>query len=136
MAKMNPYLSFDGNCREALEFYRDCFGGDIIFQTIGESPLADQMPVQMKEAILHATLVSSDFELMATDCVQEQGLIRGNAIAICVNCDSEEQIRHIHSKLTAGSIGQRPLKVTFWGALFADLTDKYGNSWMLNFQRE
>jgi len=77
MAQLNPYLTFNGNCREAMNFYKECLGGELIFQTIGESPMADRMPEKMKECILHATLSNSAMVIMATDCVPEQGLIKG-----------------------------------------------------------
>ena len=49
MARLNPYLNFDNNCREAMNFYKECLGGELTLQTIGESPLCDKMPPQMKE---------------------------------------------------------------------------------------
>jgi PhnB protein len=49
MTQINSYLTFNGNCREAMNFYKDCLGGELNLQTIAESPLADKMPAQMKE---------------------------------------------------------------------------------------
>ena len=56
MTQINSYLTFNGNCREAMTFYQECLGGELFMQTIGESPMAEQMPLPMKESILHATL--------------------------------------------------------------------------------
>jgi PhnB protein len=58
MTQINSYLTFNGNCREAMNFYKDCLGGELNLQTIAESPLADKMPAQMKECILHANSCS------------------------------------------------------------------------------
>lgn len=135
MTNINSYLTFNGNCREAMTFYKECLGGDLIFQTIGESPMADKMPVKMKECILHSSLTNGDVVIMATDCVREEGLIKGNAISLCLNCSSEEEIKHCYKKLSAGGKANHPLEDTFWGAVFGDLTDKYGNNWLLNFTR-
>lgn len=55
MTQINSYLTFNGNCREAMTFYQECLGGELFMQTIGESPMAEQMPLPMKESILHAT---------------------------------------------------------------------------------
>ena len=57
MTQINAYLTFSGNCREAMNFYKSCLGGELTLQTIGESPLGDKMPPQMKDSILHSTLI-------------------------------------------------------------------------------
>ena len=54
--QIQSYLTFNGNCREAMNFYQRCLGGELAFQTVGESPLSDHMPAQMKDCILHSTL--------------------------------------------------------------------------------
>ena len=59
MGKLNPYLNFDNNCREAMNFYKDCIGGELVFQKVSESPLmAAQMPPEFKDHILHSSLTS------------------------------------------------------------------------------
>jgi len=68
--------------------------------------------------------------------VNENGLTRGNAISLTLNCDSEKEIRNCYKKLSAGGQATHPLEDTFWGALFGGLTDKYGNVWMLNYNRK
>ncbi len=136
MAQINSYLTFNGNCREAMIFYKECLGGKLTLQTIGESPMAEKMPRQMMECILHSTLISDGLTIMATDCVREEGLIKGNAVALCLNCNSEDEIRYFYKKLSAGGKANHPLEDTFWGAMFGDLTDKYGNNWLLNYNRK
>lgn len=133
MTQINSYLSFNGNCREAMNFYQQCLGGELTLQTIGESPLADKMPQQMKDSILHSTLTKDSLVLMATDMVSDQGLLRGNGVSLMLNCSSEEEIRTFYNKLSDGGKATHPLEITFWGALFGDLTDKYGNNWLLHF---
>lgn len=116
-----------------MEFYKDCLGGKLSFQTIGESPLADKMPVQMKDAILHATLINGAAALMASDMVGANGLVKGNAVSLMLDCSNEEEIKNYYTKLSAGGEATHPVEVSFWGALFGDLTDKYGNHWLLHF---
>ena len=135
MTQINAYLTFNGNCREAMAFYKECLGGELTMQTIGESPMADKMPPQMKESILHSTLAKDALVLMGTDCVAANGLIKGNAVSLCINCSSEEEIKIFYKKLSAGGQQAYPLEDTFWGALFGGLTDKYGNHWLLNFTK-
>jgi PhnB protein len=135
MKHINSYLTFNGNCREAMNFYRDCLGGELTFQTVGESPLCEQMPAIMKESILHSCLTNNNVILMGTDMVGEQGLHKGNAVALVLHCSNEEEIRQVYDKLAEGGEKTHPLGETFWGALFGDLKDKYGHIWMLNLDK-
>lgn len=135
MTQINTYLTFNGNCREAMTFYRECLGGELVLQTIGESPLADKMPPQMKDCILHSTLTKGSLVLMASDMVGEQGLIKGNAVSLMLNCSSEAEIKACYAGLSSGGVATHPLENSFWGALFGDLTDRFGNQWLLHFDK-
>jgi PhnB protein len=132
MSVIQPYLTFSGNCREAMNFYRDCLGGELFFQTIGESPLAEKMPEKMKEMILHSSLENGSLVLLGSDMVPDSGLKKGNAVSLSLMCDSEEEIRESYRKLSEGGQPTHPLEKTFFGALLGGLTDKYGNSWLLH----
>lgn len=135
MTQINSYLTFSGNCRAAMTFYQKCLGGELYFQTIGESPLAEQMPQRMKDCILHATLRNGNLILMGSDMVPETGFIRGNAVSLMLNCSSEEEIRRFYKKLSEGGHATHPLENTFGDALFGGLTDKFGNHWLVNFDK-
>jgi PhnB protein len=136
MANINSYLTFNGNCREAMAFYKDCLGGELTLQTVGESPLSAQMPARMKGAILHATLRNQELILMASDMVGDKGLQKGNNISMVLDCKNEQEIRDSYRKLSEGGRQNHPIELTFWGALFGDLTDKFGNNWILSFQAD
>jgi len=135
MKQINSYFSFHGNCREAMIFYKECLGGELTFQTIGESPMADKIPKELKECILHSTLTNEGFVIMGSDMTPETGLIKGNAVSLMLNCSSEADIRMSFQKLSDGGTVKHPLENTFWNALFGDLTDKFGNNWILNFDK-
>lgn len=135
MKGINSYLTFNGNCREAMLFYKECLGGELHFQTIGESPLSDKMPRQMKDSILHSTLRKRNFILMGSDMVANDGLSRGNAVSLMLDCSNKKEIKACYEKLSAGGTRDHPLEISFWGALFGDLTDKYGNRWLLHFDK-
>lgn len=134
MSVIHPYLTFAGNCREAMGFYRDCLGGELFFQTIGESPLAEKMPEKMRGMILHASLNSGPLTLMGSDMVPDSGLKKGNAVSLSLMCSSEEEIRTSYKKLSDGGQPTHPIEQTFFGALLGGLTDKYGNSWLLHYE--
>jgi PhnB protein len=134
MAQLNPYLNFDNNCREAMNFYKDCLGGELTLQTVGEMPaMAAQMPPQMKDNILHSTLTSGDIVIMASDLNREKQ-IEGNTVHLCVNCNSENELNSFFSKLSAGGKVTEPLADMPWGGMYGSLTDQYGKHWVFNFQ--
>ena len=133
--QINSYLTFNGNCSEAMTFYRDCIDGELDLQTIGESPMADKLPSQMKQNILHAILTKGEVIIMASDMVGEKGLIKGNSVSLMLNCNSEDEIKTLYARLSAEGEATHPLENTFWGALFGGLTDKFGNHWLLHFDR-
>lgn len=133
MSTINPYLTFNGNCREAMTFYQKCLGGKLSFQTIGETTLSEKMPARMKKTILHAALKKEQFVLMGSDMVDEKGLFKGNAVSLFINCATEKEIILLYKKLSKGGEQTCPLKKTFWNALFGGLTDKYGNHWLLTY---
>ena len=72
---------------------------------------------------------------MGSDMVSEDGLIAGNNVSLALNCISEEEIFCYYKKLGQGGVANHPLENTFWGALFGDLTDKYGNHWILHYEK-
>jgi PhnB protein len=118
-----------------MSFYRDCLGGELTLQTIGESPLADRMPEQMKDCILHSTLTNDSLVLLGSDMAPSSGLVKGNAVSLSLDCASEDEIRECYFKLSAGGTSDYPLEETFWGALFGGLTDRFGHHWLLNYTR-
>ena len=136
MKRINSYLTFSGNCRDAMSFYRDCLGGELVLQTVGESPLAARMPAKMKDYILHSSLTNDTLVLLGSDMAPSSGLVRGNGVSLSLDCISEDEIVECYTKLSSGGTSDYPLEETFWGALFGGLTDKFGNHWLLNYSRE
>lgn len=133
MAQINSYLTFKGNCREAMRFYQYCLGGELLFQTVGQSPLSEKMPAAMQNAILHASLSHKQLVLLGSDMVSDQGYQPGNTVSLMLNCSSEEEIRTTYAKLAEGGNATHPPERSFWGALSGDLTDRFGNSWILHY---
>lgn len=136
MTQINPYLLFGGNCREAMNFYADCLGGELTMQTMGESPMGKDMPQEMKDNIMHASLSKNGILLlMASDMMGKEEVKQGNTISLSLNCGSEDEINMFFSKLSAGGQVTQPLEDAFWGAKFGMLIDKFGMHWMLNFDK-
>ncbi len=131
MKNLSVYLHFSGDCREALEFYKEALGGEIkSIQTYGEANMAKEEAQQDK--ILHAEFQAEDIFLMAADGMHGQTVSNGNNISLSINLNSEEEQSKIFNKLAEGGQVTMPLEDTFWGARFGMLTDRFGTNWMLN----
>ena len=135
MAQINAYLNFNGNCREAMTFYKKCLGGELTVQTVEGSPIEFQCPASMRHQVLHASLLKGNLVLMASDMIEPEGFIKGNTISLSLNCSSEREIKTFFSRLSSGGRITHPLEKQFWGATFGVLTDKYGIKWMLNYDK-
>jgi len=132
MARIHVYIRFAGNCREAMTFYKECLGGELFLLTVGDSPLADQMPAEARESILHSTLANGALVLKASDMAWGH-MSKGPSLSLMLECGSEEEINRFFSALSAGGEVSDSLSVKFWGSTFGGETDKYGNNWMLTY---
>lgn len=139
MTTVNIYLTFNGNCREAFEFYKSVFGGDFQYVgTFGEMPPQEGMPPisdDLKDKIMHISLpISKETALMGSDAGGEwaPNLQQGNNFTISVNVDSTKEADRIFNALSVGGNITMPLAKTFWEAYFGMLKDKFGINWMVN----
>ena len=130
MSHIVSYLSFSGNCREAMSFYKECLGGELTLQTVAESPMAGQMPAEMGQHIMHSSLTSGGITVMAAD--MNNNFTTGNAIHLCIVCDNEEQLNTYFNKLSEGGKVNHPVEKFFAGTI-GDFTDKFGINWMLYY---
>ncbi len=149
MKSISPYLSFSGNCREAMNFYEKCLGGELTVMTFEGSPVT--VAQEDKDKVMHSSLtLNGETVLMACDCVHIKSSDKGadnqsygqsgsgsvfGDIALSVDCVDETDIRRNFEAMSEGATVTMPLADQFWGALFGTLTDKYGVKWMFNFDR-
>ncbi len=142
MATVNCYLSFEGTCEAAFNFYKSVFGGE--FTYVGrykDMPSPDQpIPDSEKEKIMHVGLpISKETALYGCDVSEVMGgfkLIPGNNFSICVSPESESEARRIFDALSAGGTVVMPMEKTFWGSLFGMAVDPFGINWMVDFGLE
>ena len=134
MTTIIPYVNFNGNCREAMSFYKSCLGGELTLQKIGESPMAAHMPSELASHILHGKLVNNHLVLMGSD-MRGESLVEGNTIGLCLNCTRENEMNTFYNNLQAGGQVIMELHQSFWGATYAELTDKFGVNWMLHYSK-
>jgi PhnB protein len=133
MKEIITYLNFDGNCREAMQFYERCIGGELHLTPFSEVP--GNHPEGAKDRTIHARLAKGSAVLMASDTMPGMPFKVGNNFAICLNCESLEETERFFSALGEKGKVTMPLQDTFWGARFGMLTDQFGVNWMFNFEK-
>ncbi len=136
MAKLNPFVRFnDGKCREAMNFYKACLGGELEFMTVKDSPMAKDMSAESQGLIMHSTLKKNGWVLIGSDMMRDKAK-NGDQVGVSLECESDEEIKTIFAKLSEGGEVFMPLEDAFWGATFGMVTDKYGVEWMLNYTKK
>lgn len=129
-SRLNPYISFDGNAREAMEFYRDVFGGDLRLNTFGEygspeGPEADK--------IMHGMLETPEgFTIMGSDVPPGMEYQPGTNISVSLSGDDASRLRGLWEKLSEGGNVTVPLARQMWGDEFGACEDRFGISWMVD----
>jgi PhnB protein len=127
---LNPYISFESNARQAMEFYRDVFGGDLRLNTFGEFGQADSPDANK---IMHAQLETPNgFTLMASDTPAGMQRNPGDSITISLSGDDADALRGYWEKLSDGGNVTMPLEKQMWGDEFGMCVDKFGVPWMVN----
>ena len=128
--QLNPYISFDGTARQAMEYYRDVFGGELTMNTFGEYGAADQPGA---DGIMHAQLTTDrGFALMASDMPPGMDYQPGNAMTISLSGDDGDELRGYWEKLSDAGTVTMPLEKQMWGDEFGMCTDRFGVPWMVN----
>lgn len=136
MTKLTPYLLFDGNCREAMEFYHQCLGGQLSLTLVKDSPAKDQMQAFQQDKVLNAHLNSASLELSASDWLAlDETPVRGNTICIFLRGESFADLKTVFDKLSQGASVTNPLKPMFFGT-YGALNDKFGVRWMFHADKE
>ena len=132
MNAINTYLTFDGNCREAMTFYAKCLGVEPQIMTFADMP--GESPKELKDKVMHAKVGSGSNVVMASDADARDNVKPGNNFSICINCESIEEIERLYNVFSEKGTKTMPLQDTFWGAHFGMLTDQFGINWMFNFE--
>jgi PhnB protein len=140
MATVNVYLTYNGNCKEAFDFYKSAFGGEYPYVgTFGEMPPQEgqpPIPEADKNKIMHISLpISKETVLMGSDTGGEwsSNYKEGNNFSISINAASIEEADKLFNGLSSGGQVTMPMNTTFWGAYFGMFTDKFGINWMVNY---
>lgn len=130
MKAIQAYLTFNGNCRQAMEFYATALGGELSLFTYGEGPGAP--PAEGAERVMHARIVNGLAELMASDMPPGRTANEGDNFSLSVACADRDEQERLFGALGDGGQITMPLQDTFWGSHFGMLVDKFGVRWMLD----
>ena len=137
MAQINPYINFNGNAEEALEFYKSVFGGEFAMIVRFKDMSSNENPVSEHEAekIMHIALPIGKNVLMANDVPKSMGTVseNENRSKISISAESKEEADKIFNGLSAGGSIEFPIGDSPWGSYFGMFRDKYGIEWMVDF---
>ncbi|MGP4087411.1 VOC family protein [Streptomyces sp. KR55] len=132
-SRLNPYLSFDGDARRAMEFYKEVFGGTLAINTYGDFGRPD---TPGSDKIMHAMLETpSGFTLMGADAPPGTEHTPGNNFSVSLSGDDAAELRGYWEKLSAGGSVSVPLEKQMWGDEFGMCTDRFGIPWMVNISQ-
>ncbi len=128
---LNPYLAFGGNAGEAMEFYRDVFGGELVVNTFADFGGDGDQPAP--DGVMHAQLTTeAGYTLMASDMPPGMDYQPGNSISVSISGEDDDRLRGYWEKLAAGGSVMMPLEKQMWGDEFGMVTDRFGVAWMVN----
>ena len=138
MMNVMPFLLFDGNCAEAMEFYSDCLGGELALTKLGDTPMKDQMPVEKHGRITYAHLKSGAIEISATDWLHPTEIPKqGNTVAMYVSGAAFVELKTIFDRLSVGADKESlvELRDMPFGS-YGRLTDRYGLGWFFRGEKQ
>lgn len=129
-SRLNPYLSFPGNARQAMEFYRSVFGGTLAVNTFGEYGAPDAPGA---DNVMHSMLeTDSGFTLMGADTMPGMEHNPGNTVTVSLSGDDVDELRGYWEKLSEGGTVSVPLEMQMWGDEFGMCEDRFGIGWLVN----
>ncbi|HHY73447.1 MAG TPA: VOC family protein [Bacillus bacterium] len=135
---LNVYLTYNGNCREAVEFYGQVFGSEPKIMSFGDAPPNPEFPLpeEAKNLVIHAELTIQGSRVMFSDTFPGSPFILGNNITLAVVSKNIDEIESIFNKLKEGGKVEMELHETFFSKCYGKLTDKFGISWQLSLENE
>ena len=129
-AILTPYLTFNGNAREAMKLYHSILGGELTMQTFAESKMARKP--EENDLIIHATLKNEGLTFMASDAMPDLQAKVGDNVHMSISGNDSEWLTRVFNGLSKGGNVDMPLARQFWGDTYGQLTDKFGIHWMVN----
>ncbi len=129
--KIQAYLSFKGQCQEALNFYQSIFGGKIENKQTYEGKEID-IPENYRKNLQHAELKGKGFHFMAYDAAPDTALTSGTTVQMSIDLDTKEEAKKVFDALSSSGRIHTPFQETSWDAYYGRCTDQYDVNWMIN----
>lgn len=129
-SKVNPYLAFKGNCKEAMEFYKSALGGELELMDFSGAPM--DVPEDYKSKIMHSKLEFGEAIIMASDTMPGTEINFGDNVSVAIAAESEEIGQKYFNNLSTDGKVLMPFADAFWGSKFGMLEDKFGVRWMVD----
>lgn len=127
-----PYLSFDGTCAEAFDFYAEVLGGTVEFRmTYGESPMAEHMPEEHRGRVIHVSLAVGDRKIMGADA-PPQHASKPQGFSVAISDPDTEKMAAVFARLAEGGTTMMAFAPSFWAEGFGMCVDRYGTPWIVN----
>jgi PhnB protein len=134
--ELNPYLNFSGQCEAAFKFYEKCLGGTIqMMMRFGESPMANQVPAERRNQIMHMRMTAAGTVLMGADAPPEY-YQKPQGFSVALNFTDPAEAERVFNALAEKGTVQMPLQQTFWAVRFGALVDQFGIPWMINCEQQ
>jgi PhnB protein len=133
--QLNPYLNFKGQCEAAFKFYEQCLGGKIMgMHTYAQTPLADKVPPDWRNKIIHASLVVGEKALMGSDAPPER-YEQPKGFSVSLAYDNPAEAERVFRALSQNGTVQMPIQETFWALRFGMFVDQFGIPWMVSCEK-
>lgn len=132
MSQLDTYLTFDGNCADAMRFYERTLGGKLFLMTNAESPMAAQVPPDRRDRIMHARLDLGGRMLMASDAMMDHPYEGMKGFSLSLVYPTVAEARRVFDALAEGGQTTMAMQKTFWAEAFGMLVDRFGTPWMVN----
>jgi PhnB protein len=130
---LHPYLMFEGDCRDAMDFYKNIFGGELNMMTFGQ--VDESCPEAIRDHIMHATLMGGEVDFMGCD-TPKPGPLAGDKIQLSLSGFDESNLRKKFELLSAGGTITVPMEKQVWGDIFGAFKDKFGIDWMVDVRAQ
>lgn len=136
MSTLTPYLLFDGTCRQAMQFYQSCLGGELTLMSVKDSPASAQMPATAQDKIINARLRGEGVDISASDWLRSDRMrVRGNTVCLYLSGGPLQRLRDSFERLSEGGEVTDPLSEKFFGA-YGALNDRFGMRWMFHTEQK
>jgi PhnB protein len=132
---ISPYIKFNGNCKDAMAFYKECFEGELYMRKFAESPMACLLSSEVASKISLGVLQNKSFVINSSDLIGQRSR-PGNSVCLFVACENETELKTVFDQLSQEGEIILPMHQTYWGSIHGEIADRFGIQWTLNCSKK